>query len=305
MLSKEKFRNYFDKELSKKLKADNIKALICKIVMLLSFLSFITFLVWAVVLLFRARFDFRENLIIPIILLLSISLLISTFIYYTQVLRNLEKRIIEPTLRKIFEGNKVTYDKNRNLGKKELSESGFFKADNYRVDGEDYFELDFSTNEQPVNLKVSDVRLVVSSLSSDGNMRSRVVDQGVLGIIDFNREIKAEICGNYNRDGLEEMELKNEEFSQGFVCYTDNQVEAENILTSRTMARLLKLKEKEYDIPRFHIKGQKLYFMVDKNLFKYKIKGKVDFGEAEQIYDQVYIMHQIATEIANNDKIFM
>ena len=304
MLSKEGLRDYFDKELSKKLKADNIKAGVCKGVMLLSLLIFMTSLIWAIVLLFGGKFNIKETAFIPIAALLSISVLLLVFIYYTYVLRDLEKRIVAPVLHKIFEGNKIIYDKNRNLGKKELAESGFVDGDNYRVDGEDYLELDFESNDHPVNIKVSDVRVVVSQLSSDGNVRSRVADRGVFGIIDFNREVKTEILGNFNKRGFEALELESEDFNKVFTCYTKDQIEARKVLTPRTMARLLKLQDKIDDRPRFHLSGTKLYFLLDKDLFKYKIKGLVDFGEAEQIYDQVYIIYQIASEMAKNEKIF-
>lgn len=304
MLSKEGLRDYFDKELSKKLKADNIKAVVCKVVMLLSLLIFMASLIWAIVLLFGGKFNIKEMVFIPIAALLSISLLLSVFIYYTYVLRNLEKRIVAPVLHKIFEGNKIIYDKNRNLGKRELSESGFVGGDNYRVDGEDYLELDFESNDHPVNIKVSDVRVVVSQLSSDGNVRSRVADRGVFGIIDFNREVQTEILGNFNKRGFEALELESEDFNKVFTCYTKDQIEARKVLTPRTMARLLKLQDKIDDRPRFHLNGTKLYFLLDKDLFKYKIKGLVDFGEAEQIYDQAYIIYQIASEMAKNEKIF-
>lgn len=304
MLSKEKFRDYFDQELSKKFKKDNIKSYACRIVMVISTLVFMAFLIWSVILLIGANFRIEKMIFIPIVMIASISALLSTFIYHSIILDRIEKNMVEPVLRKIFEGDKITYQKKRNLGRKELLESKFVEDFDFRVDGEDYFELDFTAADHPVNIKVSDVRVVVSEIDRNGNVKSHVVEKGVFGIVDFDREVKTEVLGNFNSPGFEKMELESQDFNRNFTCYTKDQIEARKILTPKIMARLLKLHSNINSKARFHLCGTKLYFMVNKDLFKYKIKGLIDFGEAEQIYDQVYIIHQVASEMAKNDKIF-
>lgn len=316
MLSKEKFRDYFEKDLCKKLKTDNNKIIVCRVIMFFTLLTCFTFLLWTIILLLCVKFDSRTMLFIPIVSVVSMAVSLIVFICYIHILGRIEKAIVGPILYKIFEGDKVIYDRKRHLGKKELLESGVVKIDYnnifndsrfsapFRVEGEDYFEIEIKGEDQPVNIKVSDISIVEREVNMEGKSEDRVTDRGIFGIIDFNKEVKTEILGNFKARGFEEVELESKEFNEAFTCYAKDQIEVRKVLTPRTMARLLKLKDKVSAKPRFHLTGTKMYFLVNKNLFKYKVKGLIDFGEAEQIYDQAYIIYQIASELAKNEKIF-
>ncbi len=304
MISKEKFRACFKEDLSQKIKVENFKLVFCKTAMVFFTLLAVSFLIWGGVVAINGNAVVENMLFVPIVAIGSVAITFAFLIAYYDLKKNIKKKILQPILAKIFEGDKYLYEESRHIGKNDVVGSKFIQDKNFELTGEDYLEITMTSEGEETTVKVSDIfASTVESLNNKEGV-SKIIDSGIFGVVDYGREVKCGIIGNFRLPDFEKMELESVDFNDLFECYTDNQIESRKILTPRLMAKLLKLQQGVNKEIRFNLSGNHLYFLVQKNLFKYKLRGKIGFEEVEQIYDQVYIIYEVAKEIAKNKKIF-
>lgn len=304
MISKEQFREYFNSSIYPKLKAENFKILFCKIAMIISTLLSFSFLIWSGVLIISKEKIAQEFMFVPITAIVGVAVTMGILIYYYDLLKKIQPKILKPILLKVLEDNKFTYEEHKYVAKTHVVKSKFISESIFEVSGEDYLQITMPTEEGDVSIQISDIFVKAYKPALWGGENLQVIESGIFGMVDYGKEVKAQILGNFILRGFEEMQLESMEFNNQFKCYTNDQIEARKILTPRVMSRMLKLKGDIEKKIRFHFHGNCLYFFIQKNLFKYKIKGKVDFSEAEQIYDQIYIVYEVAKEIAATKNIF-
>lgn len=304
MISKEQFKEYFNRDIFPKLKTENLKLILCKVGMFFFTLLSFSFLIWSGVIVLSGGSVPENFLFVPIVAIVSLALVLGCLIYYYDLIRGIQPKILKPILLKVFQDNKFLYEEADHVSKDNVIKSKFVSESIFELSGEDYLQITMPIDDTEITIHVSDIFVNVHKPALWGGDKLETIDSGVFGVVDYGKEIKAEILGNFNLPGFKELELESMNFNEQFKCYTKDQIEARKILTPRIMARLLKLQGEVDKKIRFHFSGTCLYFLVQKNLFKYRLKGKVDFSEAEQIYDQLYIIYEVAKEIPANKKIF-
>lgn len=310
MLNKEQFKEYFNQSICPKLKKENAKLVFCQASIVIFTLLAIAMFIWSMVILIMGQEIFPGDyyfITIVIAMVLYMATTVILVFYYSNLKESIEQKILRPILLKVFEDVKFSYDKDMFIEGKYVKQSQFIPCNIFEVSGEDYLQVSAPYNDEAgreILIKVSDISVKVRRNTCDSNDKLETVENGIFGVVDYGREFKAEITGNFTLPDFDEVEVDSAVFNEKFKCYSNSKIDINKMLVPRLIDRLSKLQGSTEQKVKFHLKGSCLYFIVKKNLFKYKLKGKVDFSEAEQIYDQLYIIYEITKEMAANKNMF-
>jgi len=307
MLNKSQFKEYFSQSIYPKLKKENFKLIFYQTSIIFFTLLAIALLIWGAIVFISGQAITSSYYFVPIIATTSIIMALVTSACYSNLKISIEQKILKPILLKVFEDVKFSYNKDKFIDMKYVNKSQIVPYEMFELSGEDFLQVSVPCNDEEgreILIKISDILVDVRRNTCDSNDKLETVDEGVFGVVDYGKEFKIQILGNFVLPDFDEVKTESLAFNKDFKCYSKNPFDACKTLTSQLMSKLLKLQGETNKKIRFHIKGSCLYFIVHKNLFKYKLKGKVDFSEAEQIYDQLYIICELAKELTSNKNIF-
>lgn len=205
---------------------------------------------------------------------------------------------------------KLNYFPERGISSSEYKEGKFDRMFD-RYYSEDLIEGEI----EETKIKISEVQTEKEETDKDGNRYYATLFHGMFGIIELNQIIPSIIQIRSNANlivtvptkiatigmAFEKIELDSSEFEKIFDVYTDNKIQAMQILTADVMAEMIDFYNKYKIAYEITITGSNIYIRFKTgSIFEGNIlKSAIDFDELKKNYDIINFMFNVSKKIAN------
>lgn len=160
---------------------------------------------------------------------------------------------------------------------------------------------------EETKIKMSEVQTEIITEDEDGNKSYSVLFHGMFGIIELEQFIPSTIFIRENKSkaygitiNYEKIELDSSDFEKRFDVYTDNKIQAMQVLTADIMTEMLEYYNENKTVYEITITGNMMYIrfksgsMFEGNIFK----SAVDFDTLKKNYDIINFMLNISKRIS-------